>query len=214
MTPAIKQKVFIDLDGTIFDGSEKAWRVYKDILKKNKIKGVSKDTYLSLRGEGFSIKKIIQKTGKEDFKEELDKMIESAHYLSLDKLSPARRKVLFWLNKNFEVILVTLRKNQRRTLKQLKDKDIDRLFDKILIVGKERCLEPKWTLKYKAIKNYGGDKNSIIIGDSETDILAGKKIGMKTIGVLWGVRNKKNLEKYKPDILVKTIKELKNAILN
>jgi phosphoglycolate phosphatase-like HAD superfamily hydrolase len=37
---------------------------------------------------------------------------------------------------------------------------------------------------------------------------------MKTIGVLWGVRNKKNLEKYKPDILVKTIKELKNAILN
>jgi phosphoglycolate phosphatase len=213
-----KPKIFIDLDGTILDISEKAWRVYRDIMKENGRKYVSKKLYLSFGKNGAPIKKIIQKSGDGSiygtFIKEWKKKIENADYLVLDKLPGARRKMLSWLSENFEVVLITLRSLPKSTFLQLKERKIDKFFKRVLVVpAKNRVSGPKWKLKYKTIKRCGGYKDSIMIGDTGTDILAGKKLGMKTIGVLWGIRNKGVLKRYKPDFLVRTPKELKNAIL-
>jgi len=45
-------------------------------------------------------------------------------------------------------------------------------------------------------------ENCIIVGDSEDDIITGKSAGAKTIAVLWGYRNKEELENANPDYVV------------
>ncbi len=55
-------------------------------------------------------------------------------------------------------------------------------------------------------------KASYIIGDSIYDIRAGKRAHVKTIGVLTGNFNRKALKKEKPNLIVKSVKDL-NKIL-
>lgn len=60
------------------------------------------------------------------------------------------------------------------------------------------------------IEKLGADKKEVImIGDSSVDILAGKKAGITTAGVAWGMMEEKELEKFKPDIMFHDPEELK-----
>ena len=84
-----------------------------------------------------------------------------------------------------------------------KKKGIDKIFEKILI-GKS---------KYKIIGGYDSyNKRSVIVGDTETDILAGKRFGLKTVAVTNGMRNRNFLKKYKPDVLIDDFLKLKHSI--
>jgi len=214
-----KKTIFLDLDGVILDVSERIYRVYKNILKKHNKKFLSKDKYLKLKREKKPVKEILEKTQAEDisikFKREWDKEIERLYYLDLDKVSYLDRKVLLSLKNNWNLILVTLRKHPKRLFVQLKNKKINKIFDKVLVPSKE-SQKPKWKIKSGLIRKYGNlDRtSSIIIGDTETDILAGKNLGIKTIAVFGngGMRSKAFLKKYKPDILIKDLTKLKDAI--
>ena len=57
-------------------------------------------------------------------------------------------------------------------------------------------------------------ENTIFIGDTENEILAGKKVGIKTIIVAWGLVKRYNLDKAKPDFWVNNLEELENIILS
>jgi phosphoglycolate phosphatase len=61
--------------------------------------------------------------------------------------------------------------------------------------------------------NFSKD-NTIFIGDTENEILAGKKVGIKTIIVAWGLVKKYNIDKAKPDFWVNNLDELENIILS
>ena len=55
---------------------------------------------------------------------------------------------------------------------------------------------------FKVIKNLETEKKfSIMIGDTNTDILTGKNAGLKTIGCLWGFRDLDELEKAGADFI-------------
>ena len=54
-------------------------------------------------------------------------------------------------------------------------------------------------------------KHVLMVGDSFADIISGKKAGMKTIGVLTGVLNRRQLEK-QADIVLSSIAELPEFI--
>lgn len=51
-------------------------------------------------------------------------------------------------------------------------------------------------------------KSGYMIGDSVYDIQAGKKAGLQTIGVLTGPHTRKQLQKEKPSMILKSLKEL------
>ena len=212
-----KITIFIDLDGTILDVTERVYRIYRDILKKYKKKYLPKKIYLKLRKENLPIKEILKKTKAGNiyinFKKESEKKIEDYRYLILDKLPRARKRILFRLKERYKLILVTFRKDSQKLTRQLKQKKINKIFDAILVYP-SKTYRQKWKLKYRLIKNQRDfDKNSIIVGDTKTDIIAGKKLGIKTIGVLWGMSKKESLEKYKPNFLITDFSKLENAIL-
>ena len=198
-----KPTIFLDLDGTVLDVSERVYRAYKDTLKKYKKKFLGKRKYLELKKRKTPIGEILQRTGAEDvypkFTREYGRKIENARYLELDEMSHSKKKTLLDLKNDYRLILFTLRKHPTRLLEQLKKKGIDKIFEKILIG--------------KIIRQDGNyNKKSIMVGDTETDILLGRRFGLKTVAVTNGMRNKDFLKKYKPDVLIDDLLKLKRSI--
>jgi len=211
----MKKSLYIDLDGVILNVLERNYQVYKDILEEQNKKILSKKDYIKLKRKKIHIKEILKKTEAEDiiinFKKKWEKEIESPFYLKLDEIPYLRKKTLLSLKFNYKIILITLRHYPKRLFEQLKNKKIDKIFDKVLTTS-GRNSKIKWKLKYNLIKNYGVfDKNSIVIGDTETDILTGKHLRMKTVAVTGGMRSSKILKEYKPDIIIKDFVDFKKC---
>lgn len=54
---------------------------------------------------------------------------------------------------------------------------------------------------------------TLMVGDSELDILCGKDAGSKTAAVTYGYREKSLLESYKPDLIINGLGELNNNLI-
>jgi len=66
---------------------------------------------------------------------------------------------------------------------------------------------------YKAVGELGSDiAKAILVGDSETDIDTAKNAGIPCIGVSWGFRGRRLLEKYGADYIIDSPDELINLI--
>jgi phosphoglycolate phosphatase len=66
---------------------------------------------------------------------------------------------------------------------------------------------------YTAIKELGSDlSNTVLVGDSETDVQTAKNAGIPCIGVTWGFRNREVLRAAGADYLIDTPKELLTLI--
>src|SRR4030042_565176 len=195
-----KPVIFIDLDGTVFRVQERVWRVYRDILEKYNKKFLSKKDYIELKRKKTPLGEILKMTGAKDissdFEKDWQKMIEKQDYLKLDEIPPANRKALLKLKKDWRLVLVTARQKKQNLFWQLSKKKIDGGFDRVLN-GK---------VKYEMIKKYGNyNKDSVMVGDTETDIKTGKRLGLRTVAVISGQRNGEFLRKYKPNILIDEI---------
>lgn len=205
--------IFFDLDGPILDVSEKYYRVYSDILSQNGFKVLSKTEYWNAKRRKISEIEILQKSSAEPLIEiylyERKILIESDSYLIYDKLQDGALHVLETLCKKHKLILVTLRTYPEQLHKQLSYLNIKKYFVTVLSSGEET--HPRWKIKYNLIKNFINGKMSdenILIGDTETDVLAGKELGCKTIAILNGIRTKELLLESNPDIIFKSIEDL------
>lgn len=69
--------------------------------------------------------------------------------------------------------------------------------DQLIKICKEVNIEPKITL---------------MIGDTELDIMCGKNAGAKTCAVSYGYRNIEELKRYEPDYLIDNLKEAFNIM--
>ena len=57
-------------------------------------------------------------------------------------------------------------------------------------------------------------KDSVYIGDSEIDLLTAENVGIDSIAVTWGFRNRKFLEEHGATLIAETAEEIKNLILS
>lgn len=207
-----KSTIFFDLDGTILDVSERIYNVYKKILEKYDKKFLSKKEYIKLKQEKKPVLEILKRTNAEgiikQFGGEWIKNIEKEEFLALDKLQSLARKFLIKVSKKYKLVLVTLRHNSDNLKKELEDKKISNIFDKVLAKSGNGVKE-KWKIKYNLIRKEKYLSGSVIVGDTETEIMAGKKLGLKTIAVMNGMRSGNYLKKYEPDCLVKKLWEIK-----
>ena len=48
----------------------------------------------------------------------------------------------------------------------------------------------------------------VYIGDTKTDMLTGKNANVFTVGVLWGFRDRDELEQYQADVIISSPEEL------
>lgn len=199
---------FIDFDGPILDVSDKFYLNYSDILKQDSYPVLDKFLYWELKRNKTPEKTIHSLTNATvaNFAERRKQSIETDAYQQYDNLQPMVIDVLKELKSKGKLYLVTLRHSHQQVLNQLNRFGITSYFDTILSSGEE--ISPKWKIKYNLLDHHFGGKipeNSIFIGDTETDILAGKQIGSKTIAVLNGMRNFEQTQLLAPDYIIPSI---------
>lgn len=207
--------LYFDLDGTILDVSQRIYSVYLDMVNVLGGKALAKEVYWEAKREQLPEEVIAKESQIEDVPKYIrlrQERLESPEYLKYDELIPRARESLSELKKNNQLVLVTLRQSKENLYQQLRRFKIEPLFNKVLVGGGS---EERWRFKAEIISSdsHFEPQASIIIGDSEADILAGKKLEITTIAVLSGIRSKKKLLSIKPDYIIEDISQLKNMLL-
>ncbi len=165
--------IYIDLDGTIIDISDR----YKHLKTL-------------------------------DYQKRLNN-IESLEYLRYDKLFDGVLDTMLYLKrKKHRLILTTLRKLKEELYIELDALKILEIFDEILVPDDNVCTKEDMIIEDK----FFTVNNSIIVGDTEVDIKTGKRLGIKTVAVLSGLRTKELLLEENPDYIVDDINDLPNIV--
>lgn len=93
----------------------------------------------------------------------------------------------------------------------------NRLFPEIdLVVGSvdDRPNKPAPDGAFYAIDTLGSKAgNTIFVGDADTDILTAKNAGLKSIGVLWGFRDREIIEAEGAEYIVETVNDLEKQLI-
>lgn len=205
---------YLDLDGTILDIEPRLYSIYMDVIESLGGDVLSKEVYWAAKQEQLSEEIIVKRSNIQDFScyDRLRKeKLELPEYLDCDKLIPRAVESLLELKRDNRIVLVTLRKSRENLYQQLRRLKILSLFDKVLI-GNDG--EKGWKCKANLIGSDGHfiRQDSIIVGDSEADILAGKSLNVTTVAVLSGIRNKDKLLLSQPDYVIKDISNLKSVL--
>lgn len=185
--------IFLDLDGPILEGKYRHYKCYEDIIKKYGGNILDIETYWEMKRNKITRDVLLKKS---NFKESYDVFfdewmsnIENEKYLSLDTLKPKVIDTLkAWRDVADKIVLVTMRQNREYLLNQLNFLDVLPLLDEVI-----DCPPQRKNTKYEALKNKKF-KSAIFIGDTEEDTNTAKMLGIKSIGIINGLRNKSFLE--------------------
>lgn len=94
-----------------------------------------------------------------------------------------------------------------------------KLFEKDLfdeVIGQTDAFPPKPepSSLFHIMKKYNVlPQNTVYIGDSDVDVIFGKKAGVRTVGVEWGFRGREELINAGADVVVKNAEELKKFLI-
>lgn len=203
-----RRTIFFDLDGTLVDSSERSYRVYKTILNNAGCPYLKKDAYVLIKRNRGSIKVLLNSSRallpEKTFIENWLTLIEEPHFLSFDTNMPYARQLLQSISKLYTVSLLSARKNRALLKKQLSSLSIAPYIHSILPVPKSLCaLEQKI-----AALSRNAHPGDFIVGDTETDIRAGKSANLITIAATHGWRSPHILKKERPDFYIDSLQKL------
>jgi HAD superfamily hydrolase (TIGR01509 family) len=211
----------IDLDGTIVDITVPCIKAAKEASSALGLQNLDD-------GIGLEIAKRLQSNLSLDdlfAKFEIDKNV-GKHFIQVflkawysiapmeTKLLPKVRTTLRDLSERFLLALIT----RRNMPKELVIKELERLqlnpFFKIIMTSQDvEAPKPSPLAFLRAANQLAVPINECaVIGDAIVDVQAGKSAGAKTIAVLSGLFSREELEKQKPDLIMKDINSLTDLL--
>ncbi len=186
-------ELFLDLDGTIVDAKIRQYFVYRSCMDKMSCLPLEIEKYWKLKRRKTEIQELLSASDEsadaQIFLDLRSNMIKDSDLYELDELIPGVSGALESLSNNFNLKLLTARKNLEATKKQLKKHLIDEYFEEIICCGR--------TNKEEVLLSSRG--KTVLIGDTEHDIISAKKAGCLSVAVTSGIREAEVLKSYKPD---------------
>lgn len=195
--------LFLDFDGTLVDSRHRQFELFVELTGST----LSLDEYWNAKRAGLKQSDMLERYAKcapeemRAFKDKWMEMIEDTHRLRTDILIEGVPTFLGEASKHFILYLVTGRQYRERLIDQMQQLHIDHYFADILNTAQRT---PKAEL-LRAKLQLGDD---VFVGDSAEDILAGKELGIFTVGVTSGASSAEQLKKYAPNLIVGSVKEL------
>ena len=176
-----------------------------------------KDTQEIISYIGQGVDHLIRKSLGEDKDRLFDKAISvfekryRRHAMDSSRLYPNVKETLeFFKNKNKAVVT---NRNYEFAILALKALDIHDYFEDVIGGDNLGCLKPSsCPLDSTVYKFNASRERSIIVGDMHIDILAGKRAGMLTCAVTYGIGAKEDIVNAKPDFIIDDMIELKDII--
>jgi phosphoglycolate phosphatase len=212
-----KPTAFLDLDGPILDVSERHYRVYADLCTHFGGKPIGPGEFWSAKRSKTPDLEIlgnsrVSGSGTEYKVSKLNR-IEAPEYLRLDRLQAGAGEVLVRLAERYRIVLVTLRHRRDALLAELGALGIATLFADILSAPAGAA--EGWEVKCGLVREAGiaPGAQDFFAGDTETDIIAGKALGVSTVAVCDGIRNESFLRALSPDWIIPTLSGLTHTTL-
>ena len=209
-----------DLDGPILDVAERYYQIYLDLLRelsagRTKLTALSKDKYWQRKRARISEDDILAAAGNADrhiasaYTARRRERLEAPEYLKFDRPWPGMIESLRVAAQKFEIIVATLRSSRAQLLEQIDGLGLAETFSAIVSAPVAESGAGRGEAKARLLREaYGASRAGWFIGDTETDIVAGKALGWQTAAVAFGIRNEEILAKSQPDLLLRRPHEL------
>lgn len=201
--------MYLDLDGTLVDVSARYYRLHCDLCTTLGLEPLPFQLYWDLKRQKSPLEQILPETPppiREVYTTQWLSLIESPDYLEYDCLLPSVLETLSALAGKYRLVLATMRHDRRLMEAELARLALTAFFEQIVCRSGRSDTRAKWQLICGETEFNSG--SAIIVGDSEQDILAGKKLGLGTIAVVNGIRTQMLLHTLEPDVLIQHIGEL------
>lgn len=188
--------IIFDLDGTLVDTSEDITNALNYAIKPYGIKGLKVTDTIKMVGEGIT--RLIEKVLGEDKSHLKDDVVKrfldyyEEHLTDYSTAYPEVKETLEKLEGYRKAVISNKRESLSREL--LKRLGILGFFD--MVVGSDTTAEkkPSPVPVLHVLSRLGTfPSQAVIVGDSNLDIEAGKKAGIKTVAVTYGYREKHQL---------------------
>jgi len=200
-----------DLDGTLLDSGKDIALAANYAFEKLNLKTFSEEEIISK--VGYGAKKLIEELISEYPQKIKDRTLEyfKEFYYSnpviYSRLYEGAEETLKKLKELSKKVAVVTNKYEALSVEILKKLNVIDYID--LVVGADTTSEKKphpLPIFYTLEKLKSDKDKSIIIGDSETDVLTGKNAGIKTALVLQGYGNKELALSLNPDYALDSLK--------
>ena len=216
--------VLFDLDGTILDSIGIYFQIIQTVFERLNLVMPSKERIREAAKTGEFEWDLVFPA---ETQEEMDGLIKRTHQITAKiypklfganlKLVPSAKETLeIILQKGIKVGVVTSTPRQNMTLKMpaLEGLGIKDLLEVIVAADdaprKKPAPDP---LLMGSRKLDISPAQCMYVGDSRTDIQAGKAAGMLTVGVLTGIDDREALKREKPDAVIDSIANLQDMLV-
>ena len=215
--------VIFDLDGTLIDSIDIYFAIVEKALERLNLPAVSRSQILAAaESENFKWELVLP----QDVLNRKEKIIDEAWTVineiapqmfadNLDLIQGAGRIVENIASNGLKIGLVTStqRKYLATKMQPLKDAGVDQLFEAIItsddVEKRKPAPDPLITCAQQLDMK---TDNCVYVGDTTTDIKAGKAAGMQTVGVLTGFDDYESLNRENPDAIIDSVQMLGSVI--
>ena len=195
--------LFIDLDGTVLDASERLYKLFRHLRPQSPL---SLDHYWKLKRSKVNHAEILRRSGETEdsilaFETEWLALIEAPPWIDLDVPIPGVDGTLGRLSKRAALHLVTARQYAEPVHRQLRHYELAKHFTSVLVTGRGQS---KADLLH-AVPSLS--PRDWVIGDTGHDVEVGHQLGLKAAAVLTGFLSADSLRTYAPDLLLESIND-------
>jgi phosphoglycolate phosphatase-like HAD superfamily hydrolase len=223
-------RLITDFDGPIMDVSDRYYRVYQHCLVETQrsdqqVRVLPKSEFWQMkRGRvpetEIGILSGLDAAQAKEFSEKRRQTVHTLPYLSYDRPVPGAMETLEKVKRaGVDLVVMTMRRVR----------ELDEALNRCNLGGffpenRRYCLpndyvktgdvKDKPLLMAKALTELPPVTEIWMVGDTEADIVAAKTHGVKVIGVLCGIRDRTQLDKYQPDLIANNLGEAVEIILD
>ena len=146
--------------------------------------------------------------------DQADKAVEvyRSRYFTIGKFEnfpyPGIPELLADLKSEGHRLLVATSKPEALSVEILEKFELARYFERICGASMDRSRSTKEDVIAYLLREYGADKNMIMVGDTAFDVIGAAAHGIPTIGVSWGYGSVSEMKKAGAAAIVDTIAQL------
>jgi 2-phosphoglycolate phosphatase len=203
--------IMFDLDGTLADtGRDLANAVNYTRTHFRLAPQAERQIYDHIgRGVEHLLKHALPEEPPDRFQEVLQVFLAryEKHLMDETVLYPGVREALAYFCDKRRVVVSN--KMQRLTVKIIRSLGIEDQFDAILGGDSAKDKKPDPALIHLVLEQFQiPAASALIVGDGDTDVEAGKRAGVMTCGVTYGLSRKQDLIAAKPDVIINHLIQL------
>ena len=205
--------LMFDLDGTLAATGRDLANSVNYIRSVLKLKPLHDGLVYSHVGRGVEhlLRSTLPARNQDRFKEVMELFLKhyEKHLLDTTVLYPHVRETLDYFDGKKKVVVSN--KLHRLTVSVLRGLEIEVCFDAVLGGDSVSQKKPDPGALHHVLAEFKVEPGrALIIGDGDADVEAGKRAGVYTCGVTYGLGKREELAAARPDILIDDLRELKN----